>query len=69
MFYEYNVTYWNDYEEKDMKERGLVWANSYSEAADKVYQDFKKDLIDMYLQEWDSYNSISLDEIKIGFHL
>ena len=69
MFYEYNVTYWNDYEEKDMKERGLVWANSYSEAADKVYQDFKKDLIDMYLQEWDSYNSISLDEIKAGFHL
>lgn len=69
MFYEYSVTYWNDYEEKDMKERGLVWANSYSEAADKVYQDFKKDLIDMYLQEWDSYNSISLDEIKRGFHL
>ena len=69
MFYEYKVTYWDEIYEKDKEERGLVWAEDYGKAATKVKEDYGKELIDMYLQEWDTANTISLDEIKDGFHL
>lgn len=69
MFYEYKVTYWNEFDECDKEERGLVFADSYAEAAEKLYKDYGKELIDMYLQEWDTTNTVSLDEIKEGFKL
>ena len=69
MFYEYKVTYWNEYEEKDFEESGLTWASNYGEAANKIKEDYRDDLIDMYLHEWDTTNTVSLDEIKEGFKL
>ena len=71
MFYEYKVTYipeW-DHEKPFSEERGLVYAESYREAADKVSDVFKDLLVDMYLCEWDCHKLISLEEIKQGFKL
>lgn len=69
MFYEFKVTYWDDFNDRDEQEQGLVWAEDYGEAAQKLKDDYGRELIDMYLQEWDTANTISLDEIKEGFHL
>ena len=69
MYYQYKVTFWDTYEEEDCKEEGLVYAKDYGEAATKVKNAYGKELIDMYLQEWDAYEVISLDEIKEGFKL
>ena len=68
MFYEYKVTYWSEYDESDKEDRGLVFARDYSEAASKVQNDYSN-LIDMYLQEWDTSCTVSLDELKEGFKL
>ena len=69
MFYEYKVTYWSEFDESDKEERGLVFATDYGDAANKVKKDYGDMLVDMYLMEWDTGNTVSLDEIKEGFKL
>lgn len=71
MFYKYKVTWYNSYEDKELTEAGLVYANSYGNAADTVVEDYNKDdVIDIYLYE--IYNEgtgacISTDELKNTF--
>lgn len=67
MFYKFKVTYWDDYDEKDKADCGLVFAEDYSMAASRVKEDFGSSLVDMYLQELDTANTISIDEIKETF--
>jgi hypothetical protein len=69
MYYQYKVTYYNDYDGKTVKDEGIVYAENYGDAATKVKDDYGNGLMDMYLQEWDSTRTLSLDEIKDGFGL
>lgn len=71
MFYKYTVTWYNSYEDKVLIETGLVCANSYSNAANAVVEDYDKDkVIDIYLYK--IYNDgngacISVNELKDTF--
>ena len=69
MFYEFKATYWDDYNDCEKEDRGLVFAEDYAEAANKVKTDYGRELISMYLCEWDTCNTITVDEIKEGFKL
>ena len=69
MYYEYKVTYWNDANDAEEKDHGLVYGENYGDAAEKVDKDYGNSLIDMYLQEWEDTNTVSLYEIKEGFKL
>lgn len=69
MFYEFKATYWDDYDDCEKEDRGLVFAKDYSKAADKVSADYGHQLISVYLCEWDTGNTITVDEIKEGFKL
>ena len=52
MYYKYKVTYYNSYTDEEQLDEGLVYANSYSSAANNIVQDYGKDeVIDMYLYE------------------
>jgi hypothetical protein len=69
MFFEYKATWWNDMSNQEEEEHGILWADGYCTAAEKVYKAFKRDLISMYLQEWDMENLLTIDDIKEGFGL
>ena len=52
MFYNYRVNYFDSYEDKEVLSEGLVYGHSYTDAIDKVLQDYGTDsLIDIYLHE------------------
>ena len=71
MFYEYKVKYIPEYTSDGLtrEECGLLDANSYREAAEKVSDVFQDTLIDMYLCGWDCDKLISIEDIKEGFNL
>ena len=69
MFYEFKATYWDEYTECEREERGLVFASTYGEAAERVRTDYGRELIGMYLSQWDTAHTISIEEIKKGFKL
>lgn len=70
MFFQYKVNYIPPDLEKVIEEKGLVYASNYVEATNKVMKYFgEENVVDMYLQAWDTYNCITLDEIKEGFKL
>lgn len=67
MFYYYNVTYCTDYEDKS--EDGIVCAEDFKNAIDKLYEDFDKDrLFKIRLEEMftEGFTTISFDEIRAG---
>lgn len=68
MFYEYEVTYWDDFYEKEVKEKGLTHARTYGEATEKVFKDYDH-VIGIYISEWEYENTINVEEIKDGFEL
>jgi len=69
MFYEYKVTYWNEYEEQEEFDHGLVFGANYGEAAMNVHEDYRPGIINIFLEEWDFGKTVSLDDIKAGFNL
>jgi hypothetical protein len=70
MFFEYTVNYLPPDGPDIVKERGLTYAPNYVEATDKLMKCFgEENIVDIYLQAWDTYNCIALEEIKEGFKL
>ena len=52
MFYKYKVTYFNDSKDEEVPSEGIVWGDNYSDAANRVVEDYGNDnLIDIYLYE------------------
>ena len=68
MFYQYKVTYWSNYEDKEKVGEGIVVGANYSEAADNLKKDYGEDLIDMYLQELDLEHTVTVDDWNEIFH-
>ena len=67
MFFLYKVKYWCDYDNKEKVARGLTYGKDYGEAANKVYEDYKDDIIDIYLQALEDENTITEDDIIATF--
>lgn len=52
MFYKYKVGWYNSHDDKEEYDEGIVCANSYGSAADRVIYSYGKDnVFDMYLKE------------------
>ena len=51
MFYKYKVTYFNEAKVEEAPSEGIVWGDDYGDAANRVVEDYGKNLIDMYLYE------------------
>ena len=68
--FEYRVNWYNDYEDKEIHAQGLVAANGYLEAVEKILHDYgEQNIIDLYLQALEDTNVIELDTIKRQFKL
>ena len=40
MFYKYTVQYYNDYDDKEVSEEGIVFAESFGKAAERVAEEY-----------------------------
>lgn len=70
MFFEYIVNYLPPDGEDVIKEHGLTYASKYTEATNKLMWYFgEENIVDIYLQAWDSYNCVAIEDIKEGFKL
>ena len=68
--FEYRVNWYNDYEDKEEYDRGLVYGPSYVDAIEKVIKDYGEDaIIDIYLQALEDTDTIELVAIKQQFNL
>ena len=72
MIFKYRVNWYDEYNDKEKAEEGLVWADSYGQAANNVIADYGKEyVIDMYLKEIvmnaDDVHCIAYDEIIHAF--
>ena len=67
MFYEYEVSWYNSFTDKDCTDKGIVSAKTYGEAAERVADEYGTDtinyihLIDMCIE---GEYCISYDELK-----
>lgn len=70
MFYKYRIKFINGQHE-DKIEEGLLYANSYSDAAGKVVEDYDdgtENIIDIYLSElYETCSCITKEEIDDVF--
>ena len=70
VFFEYKVNFLPSDSTEIVEEKGLVSASNYVEATNKLMKYFgEENIIDTYLQAWDTWECLSLDEIKEGFKL
>ena len=70
MFFEYTVNYLPRGGPDIIKERGLTHANKYTEATNKLMRHFgEENIVDIYLQAWECYDCVAIEEIKEGFKL
>lgn len=68
--FEYRVTWYNEYDDKKEYSRGLVYGTSYSNAIERVIDDYGEDcIIDIYLYGLEDTNTIELETIKKQFNL
>ena len=68
--FEYRITWYNEYEDKEELIRGLAYGNTYAEALDNVIKDYgAKCIIDIYLQALEDTATIELNVIKEQFNL
>ena len=71
MFYKYKITFYDDYADKEVEDVGLVWADTYGDAANRVVSDYGNDnTIDINLHEImvDGDTCINEDEINYNFN-
>jgi hypothetical protein len=70
MFFEYTVNYLPPDGPDVIKEHGLTYASKYTEATNKLMRCFgEENIVDIYLQAWDCYDCVAIEEIKEGFKL
>ena len=65
MYYLYKVTYWSIEIGEEKTDRGIVRAKDYGKAAMKVLNDYDPEaVVDIYLRELDTGDTINEDEIS-----
>lgn len=70
MFFEYTVNYLPPNSSDVIKEHGLTYASKYTEATNKLMRHFgEENIVDIYLQAWDCYDCVTIEDIKEGFKL
>ena len=66
-FYMYEILYWCPVEDKNLKEKGFVQAKTYSEAAQKIAEDFGEDnIINLqikFMDCTDGHQTLSLSRV------
>jgi len=68
--YEYRINWYNSYEDREEYARGLVSADTYTHAMQKVMADYgEPNIIDIYLLALEDTNVIELKTIKEHFEL
>lgn len=76
MFYDMKVRYFNDYDDRETVDTGLVYGESLAEAVDKVFDYYGEDKLilvklestkykEVYVKEGESYASISDEKISL----
>ena len=68
MFFQYKVTYYNEFDGKEVSCEGLTYAKTYSKAMKKVIEDYGEDsVIDVYLMGLADDNTIAKVDIDMVF--
>jgi hypothetical protein len=70
MFYKFKLSYYDEYRNDEFPDEGLVYGESYGDAANKVVEDYgKNNVVEMYLQEItiEDNKTITKDEIDSAF--
>ena len=68
--FEYHVNWYDDCGDKEIYAEGLVAADTYVDAAEKVLRDYgEESVIDLYLQALEDTSVIELETIKRQFKL
>lgn len=72
MFFKYKVNIYDDTYDNEKEDEGLIWARNYTEATEKIIDDYGSDvLIDMYLMainiEGDS--CLTIQELSLTFDI
>lgn len=66
-FYMYEILYWCPVEQTNLKEKGFVQAETYSEVAQKIAEDFGEDNIVKlqinFMDGTDGHQTLSLERI------
>lgn len=66
-FYMYEILYWCPVEQENLKEKGFVQAETYSEVAQKIAEDFGEDNIVKlqinFMDGTDGHQTLSLERI------
>ena len=70
MFYKYKVTYFDAYKDEEVPSEGIVWGDSYGDAATRIVEDYGKDnLIDIYLYEIYIDGKYCIDKDELDYAL
>lgn len=51
MFYKYTVQYYNDYDDKEVSDEGIVFAESFGKAAEHVAEDYGEYVFEVTISE------------------
>ena len=70
MFYKYKITYFDESKDEEVPFEGIVWGDSYGNAANRVVEDYGKDnLIDIYLYEIYIDGTYCIDKDELDYVL
>ena len=70
MFYKYKVTYYDESKDDEVPSEGIVWGDSYGDAATRIVEDYGKDnLIDIYLYEIYIDGTYCIDKDELNYAL
>ena len=70
MFYKYKVTYFDESKDGEVPFEGIVWGDSYGDAATRIVEDYGKDnLIDIYLYEIYIDGTYCIDKDELDYAL
>lgn len=69
MFYKYKVTYYDESKDEEVPSEGIVWGDNYGDAANRVVEDYGKDIIDIYLYEICISGTYCIDKDELDYTL
>lgn len=67
MICKYKVSYYDDYNDKELFDEGLVWGETYGKAADNVTADYGRDIISLYLEDVEADDSFCINKEEINY--
>ena len=70
MFYKYTVEYYNEYEDKEVSDEGIVFSNNFGDAASHVAEEYGNGVFKLTIQEAGSEEGsycFNKDDINYAF--